>query len=104
MGKVAKDGDEYTAANGYRYRRVQGRFRLLHHLIAEGQLGRPLLPNEGVYFVDGDRSNLDPGNVGVRIKGGSKQRNRLAAIDEQIRELEAEREIILKDLASKTQA
>lgn len=98
MGKRANDGDERVAPNGYRYRRVSGKWVLVHHIVAVKKLGRQLLPSEGAYFVDGDRTNFSPDNVGIRVKGGGKQRARLAAIEERIRELEAEREIILKDL------
>lgn len=101
MGKQAQDGDEYTSANGYRYRRVSGKWVLVHHLIAAEKLGRCLLPNEGAYFADGDRTNFEPSNIGIRIKGGSKQLSRLAAVEERIRELEAERDLILKDLEVK---
>jgi hypothetical protein len=98
MAKTREDGHEYTSANGYRYRRVQGRYRLVHHIIAEEQLGRPLLPTEGVRFKDSDRTNLDPKNIEVRIKGGGRVRARLAAVQERIRELQAEERILLEQL------
>lgn len=98
MGKVRNDGDEYTSQNGYRYRRVSGKWIAVHILVAEEGLGRKLRPNESAYFQDGNRANLAANNIGVRIKGGGKHRSRLAAIEERIRELEAERELLLKDL------
>jgi hypothetical protein len=105
MGKQAHDGDEYTSQNGYRYRRVLGKWISVHILVAEEQLGRKLQPNESAYFKDGDRTNLAATNIGIRIKGGGKSHARLAAIEERIRELEAERELILKDLeASKARS
>jgi hypothetical protein len=98
MPKAREDGEENVAKNGYRYRRVSGRWVLVHHLVAEEQLGRKLRPSEGAYFIDSDRTNFAPNNIGIRIKGGGKLRTRLAAVEERIRELEAERTSILKDL------
>jgi hypothetical protein len=76
MAKAREDGHEYTSANGYRYRRVQARYRLVHHIIAEEQLGRPLLPTDG-----------------------GRVRARLAAVQERIRELQAEERILLEQLS-----
>jgi hypothetical protein len=98
MPKARQDGEENVSQNGYRYRRVSGKWILVHKLVAEERLGRQLRANEGAYFVDGDRTNFDPDNIGVRVKGGGKLRSRLAAVEERIRELEAERTSILKDL------
>jgi hypothetical protein len=98
MARKGQDGDEYTSANGYRYRRVEGRYRLVHHIIAEESLGRKLRADEGAYFKDGDRSNLDPSNIGVRVKGSGKDRTRLVAVEDRIRELVVERSEFLARL------
>jgi hypothetical protein len=98
MAKRREDGDEYTSANGYRYRRVRGQWVAVHRLVAEEELGRQLRNNESAYFVDNDKSNLDPSNIGVRVKGGGKDRTRLAVVEDRIRELQAERAELLERL------
>jgi hypothetical protein len=98
MPKPRADGEENVAQNGYHYRKVDGKWVLIHHIIAEEQLGRPLRPSEGAYFKDGDRDNLDPGNIGVRRKGSAKLRSRLAAVEARIRELQVERDDLIKEL------
>lgn len=99
MAKTKQDGEEYCAKNGYWYRKVDGKWKLIHHIVAEENLGRPLLPNEGVYFDDGDRNNLDSKNIKIRIKGKSSVRSRLAVVQERIRELQAEEKILLEQLS-----
>jgi len=88
------DGYEYVAANGYSYRKVNGEFVLIHHLIAAEQLGRPHdKATERVVFKDNNRANLDPSNIEVVQKVGGKNKRietllvRRAAIDEELREL-----------------
>lgn len=90
MGPHRPDGYEYTSANGYRYRKVDGEFVLVHHIIAEQRLGRPLdKATERVVFVDNDRSNLNPDNIEVRTKVNGKQQ-RIEAIKAKIASLQEE--------------
>ena len=58
-------GSVRIAQNGYRYIQTENGQRLLHHVLAETSLGRPLRPDERVYFVDGDRSNVIMENIVV---------------------------------------
>jgi hypothetical protein len=95
MGRRAVDGDEYTAVNGYKYRKVDGKFRAVHHLIAEETLGRPLTPDDRVGFADGDRSNLSPDNIVVKRKKNGKAQ-RIEALETRIKILQEE----LDDLRS----
>jgi hypothetical protein len=73
MPKKRKDGDTYTSKNGYHYTRVDGKWRLTHHLIAEEKLGRPLHREERVSFKDRDRTNLAPDNLKVSPKQGGRE-------------------------------
>jgi hypothetical protein len=77
-GKPAKDGDEYTAANGYRYRKVDGKWMAVHHIIAQEKAGRAIdFSRERVYFIDNNRTNLDPSNIAI----GRKKRGKLQRIN-----------------------
>jgi hypothetical protein len=67
-GRNAHEGDTMISQNGYHYTRTATKWRLTHHLVAEKKLGRPIAPDEQVYFVDKNRKNFDPANIEVRIK------------------------------------
>lgn len=97
-GQKANVGDKRVAPNGYEYTRTESGWRLTHHLVAESILERPLQADEGVYFKDGKRHNLDPENIAVREKGRGSLRRRLAHIEDRIRELSAERDEIKQEL------
>lgn len=74
MGSQQPDGHEYTSANGYRYRKVEGRYKLVHHIIAEEALGRSIDTSlERVIFKDGKRDNFDPNNIVVMEKKNGRQ-------------------------------
>lgn len=87
------------AKNGYHYKKVGGRWRLTHHLIAEETLGRPIdTENERVVFIDKDRNNLTPSNIQVFPKGKTTVRKRIAAIEARIIELEAQKYKLEREL------
>lgn len=90
-GVVSKDGDTNTSKNGYHYTRVDGRFRLTHHLVAESILGRPIEPDETVSFKDGDRTNLTPNNIQV-TKRKTSRKSQIAVLEARIMELKAQRD------------
>lgn len=64
-GKAAEVGTIRIAQNDYRYIKTEDGWRLLHHVIAEKKIGRPLRPDERVYFIDGNRADFDPSNLSV---------------------------------------
>ena len=80
-----------VAKNGYSYTRIDsGNWRLTHHIIAEQKLGRAIDPSqERVYFVDKDKTNLDPANIEVRRKQGGRL-NKIRKLKRQILVLEEE--------------
>jgi hypothetical protein len=65
-GAKRQVGTVRIALNGYRYIQTESGQRLLHHVLAEKKLGRPLRPDERVYFMDGDRQNVEVDNIEVR--------------------------------------
>jgi hypothetical protein len=98
-GQVAQVGDERTSPNGYRYRRLEEGWVLVHRLIAEQSLGRKLHTEEYATFKDGDKTNFDPDNILVMQRGRASLRRRLAQIEAHIAELQAARDSILARLS-----
>lgn len=94
-GNAAEEGAESTAANGYHYIKLDGKWRLKHHIIAETSLGRSIdTKTERVIFIDGDRHNLDPDNIKVVAKGIKSNATKIARIRSRIADLQAELEIL----------
>lgn len=84
------DGYEFQAKNGYWYVKQDGEWRLKHHVLAEDKYGMRVDSKiHRVVFSDGNRENLDPGNIIVHAKKSGKEQ-RKAAIREKIRILEEE--------------
>jgi hypothetical protein len=103
-GRKAPNGSTYVSQNGYHYTKVDGKFVLTHRLIVEKELGRPLYETERIRFKDGDRTNLDPDNLKVVVKGKTSlhtQRARLVArrdeLQGQIDEIDRQIEIQNKE-------
>jgi hypothetical protein len=64
-GQAADVGDTRTSQNGYHYTKTPQGWRLTHNILAEEQLGRPLLPTERAGFRNRDRTDLGPENIYV---------------------------------------
>lgn len=102
-GQEVPVGSVRVSANGYHYTKVEddgsGKpgWRLTHHLVAEKKLGRKLLPNERVSFVD-KKTDLRPKNIVVTQQGTSSLRRRKAHIEAKIQELQAELDEINQEL------
>lgn len=90
-GQTSEVGATMVNQNGYHHTKTEAGWRLTHHIIAEQKLGRPIQANETAYFRDGDRANLDPKNIDVRLRASSSIRKQIARLDERIRELKAQR-------------
>lgn len=97
-GKAAEDGAERVAQNGYHYVKVDGKWRLKHHIVAEEMLGRPLRHNERVHFV-GKKTDFSAANIKVVLKGTSSSTRRLAVVEARIDELQAEKADLLAQIA-----
>lgn len=97
-GRTSEVGEERTSPNGYRYRRVEEGWELVHRLIAEQKLGRKLNDNEYATFVDGDKTNLKPSNIIVRLRGRASIRRRIAQLNARIEEMTATRDDLVKRL------
>ena len=101
-GVAAEIGDTFTNKNGYHHTKTETGWRATHVINMEEKLGRPLLPHEYVKFVDGDRSHYGIDNLELRTRGDRKgPQSRIDTIDAQIEELQAEREELVRLLASK---
>lgn len=94
MRGVASDVDtERVSPNGYLYRKLEnGKWELVHRLVAQENLGRELHQNEYATFADGDKTNVEPDNIIVRLRGRTSLRRRLAQVEARITEYEAIRD------------
>lgn len=99
-GQAALNGDTRVAPNGYHYTKVDGDWRLTHHIEAEKHLGRPLAEDERVHFKTKNKLDFSEGNIVVVKKGKANLRRRRAQIEARLEELQAELDMINKELAS----
>ena len=91
-GAASEIGAERIAQNGYRYIKTEGGWKLFHHLIAEQNIGRNLTANEYACFADGDRTNFEPKNIIVQLRGRASIQRRLAQVNARLDELAAVKE------------
>lgn len=95
MANIRADGEENKAANGYWYRKVNGKWKLKHHIVAEQILGRPINGSDRVTFKDNDPDNLDPSNLNITIKKGGRLarieylKAKIVVLQDELRELES---------------
>lgn len=105
-GQAAKPGDKTTNANGYEYTRTADRGWVgTHILVMEEKLKRQLRPGEYVQFVKDHRKRpITIDMLELRRRGDfrSKSLARIAQIEARIAELQAEKELLEKDLANTT--
>lgn len=89
-GKASLDGATRVAANGYHYTKKGGQWYLTHHLVAQKKLGRALKPEERAIFRDKDKTNFDPDNIVIEIKGKATIAKERARLQARIDELQAQ--------------
>ena len=99
-GTKATVGATIVSQNGYHYTRCDTGWVPTHRLVAEQKLGRPLAENERVTFKDGDRTNLDPGNIVVSTKRTASIRRQIARTKARIKDLQAQVAILERQLKS----
>jgi hypothetical protein len=96
-GTSAPNGSERVSQNGYHYTKVRGKWELTHRLVAEREiLKRRLAANERVVFRNGDRSDIRPENLTIKLTNSdlTSLRRRKLELESRIRELEAQVEDI----------
>jgi hypothetical protein len=105
-GQAAEVGATFVNQNGYHHTKAEGRgFVATHILLMEEKLGRQLEKTEFVKFIDNDRTNLEPSNLELRVRGDSKSpQARLAAVEARIEELQAEAEELRQAISSRISA
>jgi hypothetical protein len=102
-GTTSKVGDVMINALGYSQTRTEQGWRPTSHLVAEEKLGRGLREDEVVRFADNDRTNLDPSNITIHLKGPRKSRAAMIArLTARIADLQAELELLLKEEAAES--
>ena len=97
-GQTSPVGQERTAPNGYTYIKTEEGWELKSRVLAEKKLGRALRAQEYVAFDDGDRTNLDPTNLTVLLRGRASLKRELIRIENKIVELEASRQELIRRL------
>lgn len=103
-GQTAEVGDTFVSANGYHHTRLESGWVATHRIVAEKKIGRPLGKTEIVRFADGNKENLDPGNLVIVPKKTSGVRRRIAQLEALIEEKKAELEILRARLDKSSQA
>lgn len=101
-GQVAEVGTTRVAKNGYHYTKVAERgWVLTHWLTMEKKLGRQIdAAKEQVRFKT-DKFKSDPYNIEGLVlikKKTSSLRHRLAVVEDRIREYEAERDYLKRQI------
>lgn len=100
-GKASEVGDRTVNQNGYEQIKTEDGWVGTHVHLMQKHLGRILAKHERVRFKDGDRTNLHIDNLEIYVlRSGSLQR-KLAKVEANIQELEAERDWIIKQLKEK---
>jgi len=97
-GQTSDDGMTRVAPNGYHYIKVDGKWRLRHHVEMEKILGRPLAEDERVHFVTGDKTDWSERNLRLVKQGKASVRRRLAQIEARIAELTAEANLLRAEI------
>jgi hypothetical protein len=96
-GKTAEIGATRVSQNGYHYTKVEGAWRLTHHLTAEKKLGRALRDNEIVKLLKKSEP-YDEANVEVIVKRTSSLRKRKAVLEAKIADLQGQLADVNKNL------
>lgn len=68
-GQPAPIGSQIKLPSGYVNQKTEKGWKFVHHIVMEEHLGRPLEPNEWVYFTnkDADKSNPKVEDLEIRV-------------------------------------
>lgn len=95
-GTVKAIGDHFTNQNGYTYEKRESGWVPIHIVIAEKNLDRKLESNERAFYIDNNRMNHDPKNIGVKIVYSKQSpQARLISLDAEIQDLKDKLEDLL---------
>jgi hypothetical protein len=80
-------GDRFVNKNGYTYEKTNRGWEAVHQIIAEEKLKRRPKPDEQVYFKDGNRGNIDPSNIGIKLRKARTPKSRLSLLEAKIADM-----------------
>ena len=101
-GQRAADGETMVSQNGYHYTKVNGVWKLTHHITAEKKLGRPLHDEERVMFIGSKKNYDDPDNIRIIVKGKTSLHRRKAQLEARRDEIQAEIDRLEEEIAQST--
>ena len=103
-GRKATIGDTRTAPNGYHYTKTEEGWESTHRLVLEEKLGRKILDNERVRFLDGDRTNLNSVNLEVYEIKKATANTKIARLEVKKDEILLELEELYREVGDHIQA
>lgn len=90
-GEQREIGAKHVGPGGYTVIKTPQGWRLLHHVIAEQEYGRPIdTATERVIFVDGNRTNFAVANIRIVKKKHTALEDKRDALEADIARLQAE--------------
>lgn len=107
-GTTKAIGDTFTNQNGYTYVKGEDGWIPIHIVLAEEKLGRRLAENERAYYIDSNRTNHAPANIGVKVVYNKKSpqarllvvRADIQDLKDKLEDLRQQRDAILAEIAA----
>jgi hypothetical protein len=90
-------GDRFVNKNGYTYEKTNRGWEAVHQIIAEEKLKRRPKPDEQVYFKDGNRGNIDPSNIGIKLRKSQSPERRLTLMDARIEDMKDQLFLLIQE-------
>lgn len=89
-GKAVDNGSTRVAPNGYHYTKVNGTWRLTHHIKMEEYIGRKLRDGERVHFVTGNKLDFSKKNLRLVVQGTTTARKKVAQLEAKLQDVQAD--------------